>query len=175
MEFGTVFHVSAGKCLYEHFLCEQSGDYSWQREAGHIEREREGTAGGLWVQMKERQKERKMLLRREKKTGGGCCVVYDNLKLFDGINKKKNLMQESSLGPVTDYSSRFACGSYYIIYSLWWDFPPLLVFLTTPLYLLYRVPALAGFSFNLRRRCLSHTWFFGDFIIFLSLSGTNSS
>lgn len=46
-------------------------------------------------------------------------MAYDNLKLFDGINKKKkkNLMQESSLGPATDYSSGFACGSYYIIHS----------------------------------------------------------
>lgn len=98
----------------------QSGDYSCQRGRGVRERERERQGQSRTTgTTNERIKKRKDTLERREKTGGGCCVAYDNLKLFDGINKKKkkNLMQESSLGPATDYSRRFACGSYYIIHS----------------------------------------------------------
>lgn len=39
--------------------------------------------------MKERKKRMKDALETREKTGGRCYVGYDNLKLFDGINKKK--------------------------------------------------------------------------------------
>lgn len=83
-------------------------------------------------------------------------------------------MQESSHGTATDYSSGFACGNYYIIYSLWWAFPPLLYFFTSSPSCL---PTLAGLTFNLNRRPRRSLFFFfsGGFIIFSSLSGTNSS
>lgn len=105
-----------------------------EREGGQRERERETGPEQDHRDYKWKNKKKNDTLERREKTGGGCCVAYDNLKLFDGINKKKkkNLMQESSLGPATDYSRRFACGSYYIIHSPWWDFPPLLVFSLLP-------------------------------------------
>lgn len=84
---------------------------------GVIESEKRTKAGALGVQIK-RKKKSGMLCRGEKKQVGVFCVAYDNLPLFDGINKKKNLMQESSLGPATDYSSGLACAGYYIIHSL---------------------------------------------------------
>ena len=135
----------------------------WEGGGVSSEREREKREVGpksprSAIERKKRRK--KDSLAGRERTGGGCCVGYDNLKLFDGITTKKpnarilpwpshRLQQWVCVWRLLYNSFSMMRFSFIAWFSL---LPPFFSHTPSQHWQVY--------SFNLRRRCPSHTGFF---------------